>query len=733
MTASCEICNFTLYRMSSILSKNVILYGQLDYYCLVCDGNFTTEDAALSHILDVLHKEALKKCGYLEKLKNHLIRKCKGIYFCEPCSLTFPTLTKVELHIDEETHISARNKINPFIREKNQIIAFNRFIISVDAWNGCIEDTCVLCNTEFDDAAEHMAIRDHVLKLIRSEVIVDEDNSTVYRTIDDRSKQCLTCNAIIASDIESHFATAAHKEAYKLYDETNGAAQTATVTQNGHVQVPQTATSTQNGHVQVNGEKKEDKNAIKDVKESTDEKVKVEKKEDKNANKVGKKSSTAKEVNGEKKEEKNANKDVKESTGKEVEKDSKKEEVKKEDTKPPGEKKVKRKFKRSANKENAKELDKLYCKNLGAENYITGEYGSRWCILCEWLLDEPSEVHIRRKHHQNLLKIHNERLEEIDNNSSKDEESIPHDAVEKFQKNNVNIDLINETAFCKKCSKNIDFNTEAIEAHIEEHKKTPIKKSPETLSSGIKSDGTNKTTLYTKPVLLEKQKRSPKAVSVGEYAKQHGFTHNVADCSYYCRPCSRRLNTTLDDLQKHVASKIHMENTKQSSKTRSDIAPVKEPLFSFIKTFELVDTLNDGNIIIINDKFWLNSFGFFLIARKNERIFCHGCHIDLNEDNVVQHIIVTDYHRQIVEKCLLITSLENEFIREIKLDVYHCGYCNKTENDWDDIVDHIAMAEHKKEKAKAEASLSRHRPNLYHRRSLKEIDDMIQQFVLRNP
>lgn len=283
------------------------------------------------------------------------------------------------------------------------------------------------------------------------------------------------------------------------------------------------------------------------------------------------------------------------------------------------------------------------------------------------MLEESTEDHIRGKHHQSLLKAHKEKIAEANNNSSNDEEeSIPYEAVERYQKNNINIDQINETAFCKKCSKNIDFGTAAIDKHIEEHKKSPSKKSPERLASGIKSNGTEKTTLYTKPVLLKKDKRSPKTVSVGDYAKQHGFSHNVADCSYYCRPCSRRLSTNLEDLQKHVASKIHTENIKQSSKTDANKAPTKEPLFTYIKTFELVDSMTEGCIILINDKFWLNAFGFFLIAKKNEQIFCHGCHIDLTEENVVQHIIVTDYHRGIIEKCLMITSLENEFIREVR-------------------------------------------------------------------
>lgn len=669
--------------MESIFSKNGILAGRLDYYCLICDTNFTTQDEVLVHILDSIHKETLKTCGYVEKYKNNFIRKTKGIYFCEPCSLTIPTAPKVELHIEEVTHLSKTSEVDYLNRVKGQIIAFNKFVISIDAWNGCIEDTCVLCSKEFDDAASHWLLRSHVLNLIKSKVVFDEFAEAIYRMIDDTSTQCLTCNELIGNDLASHTATEKHKKAYQLFDATLLTDTTQTC---------ETPTETQNGKVNDKADKKDDNTVV-----------------------YGN-------VNGDNNKEavNNAKKDVKQD--KDVKKYTKKESAKSD----------KEKVKQTVKKENTEELDKIYCRNLGAKNYVTNQFGQRWCILCERLLEESSEDHLKSKHHQSLLKLHKDRVAGTNNNSNDDEESIPYESVARYQKSNINIDLIYETAYCKKCSKNIDFSTSAIDKHIEEHKKTSSKKAPETLASGIKSNGTEKTTLYTKPVLL-KQKRSPKTVPVGEYAKQHGFTHNVADCSYYCRPCSRRLKTTLEDLQKHVASKIHMENTKQLTKTEANDAPIKEPLFTYIKTFELVNTMTEGCIIVINDKFWLNAFGFFLIARKNERIFCHGCHIDLTQENVVQHVMVTDYHRGIIDKCLLITSLENEFIREIKLDVYHCGYCNITENDWDDIVDHIATAEHKREKAKAEESLSQHQPNFYHRTSLREIDDMVRQFVRHNP
>ena len=41
----------------------------------------------------------------------------------------------------------------------------------------------MLCNTEFDDSSSHKGFKTHVLNLIKSEVVFDQDKKTVYRAV----------------------------------------------------------------------------------------------------------------------------------------------------------------------------------------------------------------------------------------------------------------------------------------------------------------------------------------------------------------------------------------------------------------------------------------------------------------------------------------------------------------------------------------------------------------------
>ncbi|CAH1641409.1 unnamed protein product [Spodoptera littoralis] len=633
-------------KMTSIFAKNGVLSGRLEHYCLVCDELFKGEEETVVHIVSLMHKNKLNKCGYLEKYKGHFIRKVNGIYFCEPCSLTFPVATKVELHIEELSHLDARSGSIATVRRIDaNTVAYDPFIISDDAWNGCLKDTCVLCNIEFEesDLRAHKISRNHILNLLRSKVynylgssLSTEQNIAIYRKIDAKTNHCLTCNEIIGLDLCSHGESVEHKRAVKLVDKNNGDQVKAdTSLENG---------GAANSFLNLNNER-------------------------------GDKVLLGGAVNGDSKNDVDKVKD---------------------NLKPSG----------------AADENDVYFKNIDIRNYITDYKGKKWCVLCNCFLTNchPKE-HLRSVHHTTLMKLHKGKADngQKANASAK---SNMNDFVSRYQENNINMNLINETAFCKKCSKNIDFDTDSIDKHIEEHKIAMKKtKNNVQLVSGMKSNGSERTTLFTNPVLLasaETKTDKPKTqlTTLQEFAKTHGFTRNTADNSYYCHACDRRLAT--NKLKEHVDNKTHIDNIKNKTTKTEEKAVTKKPLLDVVGVGEFIEDIErDETILLINNKYWLNAFGFFLLARFNHKIFCHACHIDLNQNNMFEHII-KDEHIEAVEKCLVVASMEDEFIREIKLEKYHCGYCNTVVEDWDDMVDHVSLPNHKSTKLEAEKRLQMH-------------------------
>lgn len=111
-------------------------------------------------------------------------RQVNKRYYCECCNILLPTMTKVNLHIKEDKHdfnktdeTDGEMKKSVFLRWiKNSVIAFDDLLINEQAWHGFVDDTCVICDSEFDDAAMHRSEVGHLLKMIQAKVQVGSDN-----------------------------------------------------------------------------------------------------------------------------------------------------------------------------------------------------------------------------------------------------------------------------------------------------------------------------------------------------------------------------------------------------------------------------------------------------------------------------------------------------------------------------------------------------------------------------
>ncbi|XP_075969472.1 uncharacterized protein LOC142972330 [Anticarsia gemmatalis] len=196
--------------MPTIFSKNCIYSGQLDSYCLPCSRHLRSQEDVVKHIGTRRHEANLETIGYFEKYKTEFIRKVNSIYFCELCNTVFPTAAKVGLHVTEDFHVG--RKRSRLERVGNNIIFQENILISESAWNGLVEDTCVLCNSEFDDKTDHKSERGHILNIIKIPVTFGA-HSAIYRKLDEHH-QCLTCNKIVTGDsITVHLDSAEHKNA----------------------------------------------------------------------------------------------------------------------------------------------------------------------------------------------------------------------------------------------------------------------------------------------------------------------------------------------------------------------------------------------------------------------------------------------------------------------------------------------------------------------------------------
>ncbi|XP_026728883.1 uncharacterized protein LOC113494674 [Trichoplusia ni] len=488
--------------MPSIFSKNCIVAGRLDLYCLICEAPFGSEEEAIHHIVETHHKRRLNSTKYFEKYEDHLIKKIKCLYFCEFCNVTLPTAMKVELHITDCDHIKEKS-LYKICRINNRIVASGCITIQDDAWHGLVDENCVICSVEISEKEPHITSRNHVLNLIKNNVLFDNPG-TVYRQIDDGFYQCINCNIMLSTnELFQHFRSLPH----------------------------------------------------------TDLMLKV-----------------------------------------------------------------------------AKHLN------------------------CD---DETLDL------------------------------------------------LVECTTNTKSVSQNTTENGRDIE--------TIAKKDRETLPfpTGMKSNGSEKTTLFTEPVLRNGKDEparpsSPSPDHIEAFAKKHGLSPNRADGSYYCKVCTRRLPDSLKSLKVHVNSEAHKEkvSTKDDLETLP-IEPKKVPLETFIKEIGYFE--DDVSFAVAVNNIFMTAGAFTMVKEFSNKLICLTCHIDLVREKLFQHVS-SKAHGESLRNCRVVTSLKDEFIRQINNEHYLCGYCNNLEDDWEDMLDHLKSQKHKFVKTELSKLMAKYKDSKYYQK-----------------
>ncbi|XP_013165697.1 PREDICTED: uncharacterized protein LOC106116417 [Papilio xuthus] len=714
--------------MLSTLSGSGVFSSRVDYFCLVCESRLRDEADAAAHVAKPVHTKNFLTTEYFEN-QQECVRKIKKWYLCELCNVLLPTAARVRLHVVEAGHWERRAAL-AVQRRAGKVLVFANVQLDDRAWNGIVDDTCAICNIEFDDEHIHRNETTHILKLIQSKIEYDE-NQNIYRWVDESSFQCLTCNMVLAlNSINEHFDEIEHKDIYRrCCDNFKITENTAT---------NETIDSSKNN----NKRKKEVPTKITDRTET----LAVLNTTNKNKTNI----------------ESNEKAEIKTST---VNSDSK-----------TIQNNTKENFKEVETVKSAPIDDSEICDILNAKEYITrDENGKNWCILCNWVMSPLAiKQHINDLHHQTMLKMHKKRLSTLNteknittntpivkNNTIKNKENIDKEsvlnAVDKFQKNNININFEIETAVCKKCSKQLDFNAQSIENHIKEHGKIKNKNDDRKeipLGLDITKDlpSNKETSLYTTPVKINKEKQekikdmtdskikkeSSFTSDLNElqtYAKQNNMTYKDNEKKIHCNKCNIDLTLSMKILKEHVSLEHKKKNeepshgnlTSKSKQIDKEINLIKIPTRSFIVSAVAIDSLHKE--IIINDKFCINLFSFCLMFSQNKRLTCIACDCSVPFQDFHKHLD-TEKHEQILDKSLVVVQLENEFIREYKPGCYQCGYCNTVCESWSTTESHIQTTDHKNSRIAAQWRLQQLLPEVAKKRQQNQLHEKFMMHMM---
>ncbi|XP_068625494.1 uncharacterized protein [Battus philenor] len=185
--------------------KNIILCGEIDYYCLLCDEYFENNEQLEKHIRWEQHRKKMKNVSYFRKHKKDFIYKIENYYYCEICNYV-TTAAALKDHLNDDTHKS--RKTDPTIttdigalsvvRLTHGGIKCHRLILSELDWHGIVNDYCLLCDTNAEQNIEHIIGAEHMITLIQSKVILIDNEC--FRKVNETKLYCFSCKISFPND-----------------------------------------------------------------------------------------------------------------------------------------------------------------------------------------------------------------------------------------------------------------------------------------------------------------------------------------------------------------------------------------------------------------------------------------------------------------------------------------------------------------------------------------------------
>ncbi|XP_045539897.1 uncharacterized protein LOC106716237 [Papilio machaon] len=607
----------------SSLSASGVFSSCVDYFCLVCESLLRDGADAAAHVAKPVHTKNFLTTEYFGN-QQECVRKIKKWYLCELCNVLLPTAARVRLHVAEARHAEHR-AARVVQRRADRILAFASVQLKDSAWNGILDDTCAICNTEFDDEHIHRNETSHILKLIQSKIEYDE-NQNLYRRVDDNTFHCITCNKLVAfNSIDVHFNDDEHKKLYQSFCEES-----------------------------------------------------------------------------------------------KFNSDESKEEIEAEN--------AESHIERSENIENVEKNE-----------FINDKEHSE--------IDKNEKNVIQQINTKKIIEIFDTvKIDEDENSKINLENDDILSSIENFNRNNISINVELKTATCKKCEKDLDFQMKSIKDHILEHEmnneiedfETTKVKSDTELTEEMPNGKTSpaatvKNEQEFKKVRGKKIKEHKSNFEAKQFANENDMTYLDSEDKVYCIKCKVNIPTSLKCLQDHVAGSAHLKainkqhlevvlykNDNESNEEHTNKIAAED----FVQNKLFIDGIS--KCVVINDTICISVLSSELMLEENNKLKCFICEQKLFMHDFESHI-KQYHHNKMSSKCFVL-ELSSEFIREIKPQCFHCGYCNNLHSPWSAMLKHIQSADHRESRSSAHIRLQRLMPEIIQHRRQQQLNRMMAAF-----
>ncbi|XP_075986810.1 uncharacterized protein LOC142983696 [Anticarsia gemmatalis] len=250
------------------------------------------------------------------------------------------------------------------------------------------------------------------------------------------------------------------------------------------------------------------------------------------------------------------------------------------------------------------------------------------------------------------------------------------------------MDEITNTAKCKHCPKLMSINFKSLIEHMKyQHDKT---------KQYTSSEESEEEPVIYRHVADNGLKRS----RLARYGRSHYIKLNHNGGKGYCNVCDRFLSANLKLFKTHCKGIIHRGHLElRGIKKPRPRDPVNYNSLS-IRSYTIdLRYSPEERVVWINGEFCVsvNSYYMIYVIQKNnhyKKTKCFACDLIISHGEERDHCLSTAHMNNFYDAQILMRS--NEFVREVRPNLFHCGFCNLTVPFADALEKHLLTFKHNK-------------------------------------
>ncbi|XP_048001793.1 uncharacterized protein LOC125238475 [Leguminivora glycinivorella] len=312
-----------------------------------------------------------------------------------------------------------------------------------------------------------------------------------------------------------------------------------------------------------------------------------------------------------------------------------------------------------------------------------------YCFLCKTTFQMQS----KNEHWKDDLHMEKAREHNVKNSKSYQEKKLEV-AIKLIntQKDYFDIDLENKVATCKICTAYVNINFKFMMDHKKIHNitdKDNIKPAPVDMEMVFKS-------LRIRRSKKEIYDHGKLRAELAKFGRENYIKLVFPGDKGYCSLCGTYMSAHMKNFTEHINGYVHMaqldlKNGKPHVKPEYKTKNMKD----FVKT---VTFSKESHSLSLNKQVAIDVVSLGLVCKINnpqcEKFMCYACDKTYKITDYEKHCL-SEMHRNNFYNSEIITSIEDEFIREVRPNVYHCGVCNIMFAFWDTLNKHFRSWKHR--------------------------------------